>query len=413
MALVLVLAVASAAIGAAAAFLLQTSNDPPRQQPRSQSAQRPSRRPRKHSNPHPTSRPNPPTPPTSPPSQTCSSKTPNRPSRSRPSPRPQTNASHRAPNRIIQNRNLQQTEQESAQQQADSPQSQPAEQAQPEPRLITAITPDLLTQGEAVALTVESDEATAVAATIGTRSWTLFETEPQLWWTIIAIPRDAATGSTEIVIDLYGEGGAWLRSVTASIVVLASAAPFEEVVLGGTGITADPAEIQRDHDVRFVDHVSVTGPARWQGPWILPVEGEVTGVFGSKRSYDGVPSPGWHHGHDIAADQGDPIVAPAAGTIAWTGELAIHGNGVIIDHGAGVYSGYWHMSLIAVREGMDVAPGDWLGNIGTTGLSTGPHLHWEVIIQGIDVDPVQWLGDDQPPLPTLAADSEQSADTLS
>ena len=413
MALVLVLAVASAAIGAAAAFLLQTSNDPPptttqvtvrtATQPETQETQQ--------------SAPDQPTESTDATDQPAVSDLQQQDAQpTQPQPAQSQAADERQPQSTEPDHpepELQQPEQESAQQQADSPQSQPAEQAQPEPRLITAITPDLLTQGEAVALTVESDEATAVAATIGTRSWTLFETEPQLWWTIIAIPRDAATGSTEIVIDLYGEGGAWLRSVTASIVVLASAAPFEEVVLGGTGITADPAEIQRDHDVRFVDHVSVTGPARWQGPWILPVEGEVTGVFGSKRSYDGVPSPGWHHGHDIAADQGDPIVAPAAGTIAWTGELAIHGNGVIIDHGAGVYSGYWHMSLIAVREGMDVAPGDWLGNIGTTGLSTGPHLHWEVIIQGIDVDPVQWLGDDQPPLPTLAADSEQSADTLS
>ena len=291
-------------------------------------------------------------------------------------------------------------------------QTQPAPQPDPEPRLITSITPELLTQGEAFALTVESNEATAVAATIGARSWNLIETAPDLWWAVIAIPRDSDTGSTDVVIDIYGEGGAWLRSVTSTIVVLASAAPFEEVVLGGTGISADPAEVQRDHDVRFVHNVAVSGPARWQGPWILPAVGEVTGVFGSKRSYDGVPADGWHHGHDIAADHGDPIVAPAPGTIIWTGDLAIHGMGVIIDHGAGVYSGYWHMSLIAVREGMDVAPGEWLGNIGSTGLSTGPHLHWEVIIQGIDVDPLQWLGDQQPPVPMVAGESEQSADTL-
>ena len=83
--------------------------------------------------------------------------------------------------------------------------------------------------------------------------------------------------------------------------------------------------------------------------------------------------------------------------------------GVIIDHGAGVYSGYWHMSLIGVREAVEVAPGDYLGNIGTTGLSTGPHLHWEVIVQGIDVDPLQWTGNDRPSVPPI---SEESADTL-
>ena len=275
-----------------------------------------------------------------------------------------------------------------------------------------SLSPGVLTQGEAFALTVTSPDALSVAATLDGRSWNLAEIGSGTWWGIVAVARDADTGSAEVVIDLYGEGGAWLRSYTSSIVVLASAAPFEEVILGGTGITADPAEVQRDHDVRFVEHVAVSGPARWHGPWILPAEGEVTGVFGSRRSYDGVPSDGWHHGHDIAADHGDPIVAPAPGRIAWTGELAIHGFGVIIDHGAGVYSGYWHMSLIAVREGVEVAAGDWLGNIGTTGLSTGPHLHWEVIIQGVDVDPVQWMGEDRPPLPTVGPEPEESADTL-
>lgn len=303
-------------------------------------------------------------------------------------------------------------EQAGQQQSSEQSEAEALDQAEAEPQLLVSIAPDLLTQGEALSITVESEEASGVAATIGARSWNLIETEPGLWWGVIAIPRDADTGSTDVVIDLYGPAGSWLRSISSQIIVLASAAPFEEVILGGTGITADPAEIQRDHDVRFVDNVSVSGPARWQGPWLVPAQGEVTGVFGSKRSYDGVPSDGWHHGHDIAADHGDPIVAPAPGTVAWTGELVIHGIGVLVDHGAGVYSGYWHMSLVAVREGMEVASGDWLGNIGTTGLSTGPHLHWEVIIQGIDVDPVQWLGENQPSLPPVALESEQSADTL-
>ena len=281
-----------------------------------------------------------------------------------------------------------------------------------QPRFVMTTTPALLTQGEALALTVESDEASAVAATAGGRSWNLIETAPGVWWTVIAIPRDADTGTTPIVVDLYAEGGAWLRSASESVVVLANAAPFEEVTLGGTGTPADPAEVARDIAVRFSDHISVSGPPRWDGPWILPVEGEVTGVFGARRSYDGVEAQGWHHGHDIAAQHGDPIVAPAPGTVVWTGEVILHGIGVIIDHGAGVYSGYWHMSLIAVREGMEVAAGDWIGNIGTTGLSTGPHLHWEVIIQGVDVDPVQWLGEEQPPLPPAPEESEQSADTL-
>ncbi len=286
---------------------------------------------------------------------------------------------------------------------------------------LVEVSPDVITQGEAFALTVEGEQAAAVTAvaTVGGRSWNLrpsahgVSSAMGVWWGIIAIPRDAATGLVDVVVDLFDEHG-WLQARTVQVLVLANAAPLEEITLGSdNGAPVDPEELQRDVDVRFVHHVAVTGLPRWDGPWQLPVVGEVSGLFGARRSYDGVLSSEWHHGHDIAAMHGDPIAAPAAGVVVWSGELILHGMGVILDHGAGVYSGYWHMSLIAVGEGMEVAAGDWLGNVGTTGLSTGPHLHWEVIVQGIDVDPVQWLGETQPPTPSLAESvGAESADTL-
>ena len=296
----------------------------------------------------------------------------------------------------------QQTQEEELQQQAvdvEGAEEQPIIDDS-EPLDQATLSPTVIAQGEAFTVTLESPDARAAAATVDGRSWDLSSPAEGTWWAIVAVPRDAEIGVTEVLIDLYGEGGVWLRTLTLSIVVLASTAPFEEIILGGASAVLDPAEVQRDINVRFVEHTAVTGPPRWTGPWLLPVEGEVSGVFGAKRSYDGVVGDEWHHGHDIAAQHGDPIVAPAHGTVVWTGELVLHGTGLIIDHGAGVYSGYWHMSLIAVHEGFEVAPGDWLGNIGTTGLSTGPHLHWEVIIQGIDVDPIQWTGEAQPPIPS-------------
>ncbi len=276
--------------------------------------------------------------------------------------------------------------------------------------------PESIRQGESLSLVVEGVQSASAIATIGSRSWDLMQVAEDAWWGVVAVARDAAAGVTQVAIDLYSDEGVWIRSLPATLLVLTNPAPFEEIILGGSGVAASPEEVQRDHDVRFVDNVVVTGPPRWDGPWILPAEGEVTGVFGSYRSYDGVPSDGWHHGHDIGADHGDPIVAPAPGVVVWTGDLAIHGNGVIIDHGAGVYSGYWHMSLIAVRAGDELSTGDWIGNIGTTGLSTGPHLHWEVIVRGVDVDPLQWTRAEQPALHAAFAppteDESESTDTL-
>ena len=109
------------------------------------------------------------------------------------------------------------------------------------------------------------------------------------------------------------------------------------------------------------------------------------------RSYNNAPPSDWHHGHDIEAAVGAPIRAPTAGVVVFAGELPVHGWGVILDHGAGVYSGYWHMSVIGVVAGAEVEAGDPLGEVGESGVVAGPHLHWEVIVHGRDVDPLQWL----------------------
>lgn len=273
------------------------------------------------------------------------------------------------------------------------------------------VSPPSVRQGETVVLTVSAanrDGTTAAIVRSSRGRWppvnlTSFGDQS---WGILGVPRDTEVGFYAITVDLHDAGGRWLQTLTGGLTVRASEAALEEIWLeGGTGEVNQEA-VQRDHDVRFVEHTEVSGPPLWRGAWLRPAVGEDSGYFGALRMYNGVMGDQWHHGHDIAANHGDWIVAPARGVVVWTGELALHGIGVILDHGAGVYSGYWHMSLIAVSIGMEVELGDWLGNIGSTGLSTGPHLHWEVIIRGVDVDPLQWLGEERPPLPVVLAAPE-------
>src|SRR5690606_32787201 len=90
-------------------------------------------------------------------------------------------------------------------------------------------------------------------------------------------------------------------------------------------------------------------------------------------------------------DIGDEILAAAAGRVVLAEKLTVRGNTVFLDHGAGVVTGYFHMSEIAVQPGQFVEPGELLGKVGATGLVTGPHLHWEVRVNGLWVDPTPWL----------------------
>ena len=98
-----------------------------------------------------------------------------------------------------------------------------------------------------------------------------------------------------------------------------------------------------------------------------------------------------HEGLDIAAAPGTPVFAPADGNVSFVGYDAGYGKLVIIDHGYGVETRYGHNAQTHVALGQKIRKGDLLSNVGNTGRSTGPHLHYEVRVNGAPVDPVKYI----------------------
>lgn len=131
----------------------------------------------------------------------------------------------------------------------------------------------------------------------------------------------------------------------------------------------------------------------------LPEIYETTSPYGIRRSYDGGPYNSFHAGQDFGAPGGITITAPADGIVALSEALSVRGNVVLIDHGRGIFTGYWHLSELIVQPGDEIRVGEPLGLVGTTGLSTGDHLHWEMRIFGVAVDPLQFL--DEPLFPSV------------
>ncbi len=129
----------------------------------------------------------------------------------------------------------------------------------------------------------------------------------------------------------------------------------------------------------------------WSGPFIYPSNGRKSSPFGVKRSYNGAPVSSYHKGLDIAVPQGTPVKSPAKGKVVLTGyesnRFHVHGNTVVVDHGHGLTSIYMHLHTISVNEGDMLEKGDTLGTVGSTGISTGPHLHWGTYLYGTSVDP--------------------------
>jgi murein DD-endopeptidase MepM/ murein hydrolase activator NlpD len=138
-----------------------------------------------------------------------------------------------------------------------------------------------------------------------------------------------------------------------------------------------------------------TLPGAWGSAFDLPLADDplLVDPFGVRRSYDGGPATSYHGGADYAASEGTEVYAPAPGRVALAEALQVRGNAVIVDHGRGVMTGYWHLSQIDVTAGQRLDRGDLLGRVGNTGLSTGAHLHWELRVLGVQVDPLQWVRD--------------------
>ncbi|MEG5041289.1 M23 family metallopeptidase [Microcoleus vaginatus GB2-A3] len=139
----------------------------------------------------------------------------------------------------------------------------------------------------------------------------------------------------------------------------------------------------------------VTPEKFWDGQLLRPNSGEITTIYGVRRYYNGVFAQDYYHrGVDYAGAYGSPVVAPAAGRVSLVGResqgFKIHGNVVGIDHGQGVASILMHLSRIDVKEGDVVKAGQVIGALGSTGASTGPHLHWGLYVHGQSVDPVPW-----------------------
>ncbi len=158
--------------------------------------------------------------------------------------------------------------------------------------------------------------------------------------------------------------------------------------------TLDPAVTGPEADQVAALTQAVTPERYWSGVFALPSAGPLRSSFGSLRAYNGGPYESFHGGIDFAGGEDRPITAPAPGVVVFTGALTVRGNATVINHGWGVYTGYWHQSSILVKAGDRVETGQVIGYNGATGRVTGPHLHWEVWVNGVQVDPLQWLEED-------------------
>ena len=207
---------------------------------------------------------------------------------------------------------------------------------------------------------------------------------------IIGIGALTAPGKTALTVNAI-DGDGMTRDGARSITVRAGAYITERVTIPvSLTNTLDPALSHDEESEIALVYAGFTMTQTWRGPLRLPARGKIVAGYGNHRIYNGVDLGTYHSGVDISAVAGVTVTAAAAGTVVFARLLAVRGNTVIIDHGRGVFTSYYHMRKIAVTPGQVVKTGQKIGEVGTTGRSQGNHVHFELAVGGVTVDPLYW-----------------------
>ena len=277
--------------------------------------------------------------------------------------------------------------------QPPQPAATPAPSATPQPSAAQAgavqFKPAQIVQG-GVAVVYLTEPATSATARFGGLIYPMLQ-DGNRWWAVVGVGALATPGAAPVTISYTSPAGSALTA-SASVTIVDRDFPVERIDLSPqTSALLAPDIITAELNQRAAIHGAFTAQRLWTGPFVRPNAAAIGDIYGIGRSYNGAPVTDYHRGVDFVGQTGSPVVAAAAGRVAFAAELKVRGGSVYIDHGAGVFTGYHHFSRIDVAQGQMVTPGQQIGLVGDTGLVTGPHLHWEVLVRSVEVDGELWL----------------------
>jgi murein DD-endopeptidase MepM/ murein hydrolase activator NlpD len=202
---------------------------------------------------------------------------------------------------------------------------------------------------------------------------------------LLPVPLDEKAARLSLRVNVRG-----LPAVQQNIRIVQKQYPVQELKVS-RAFVEPPASVQARiaEEAKRTREILGTYSLRrkWSTPMQRPVPGEVSSDFGLRRVFNGQPR-SRHKGLDLRGAEGTPVLAMTDGTVALAEEMYFSGNVVYLDHGLGFLSMYAHLSAIDVRPGEHVTAGQTLGKVGSTGRSTGPHLHLGCYSLGMAVDPV-------------------------
>jgi len=248
-------------------------------------------------------------------------------------------------------------------------------------------------QGEIAELQIPSQGLSAVTGWLGKQIIPFYRNGEGTYAALVGIDLEAKSGTVKVVVKSTTDAGAHHETVIAlrikpklfkkeSFSVAAEFDSLSEEVL---------ERIRREQD-DFSRVFATSAPQRlWEGAFVPPVSAEVSSPFGYRRVINGMPRAP-HTGTDLRVPTGTEVRASNNGKVVLLGDFFFSGRSVILDHGGGLYTMYFHLSEFRVEEGTTAGKGDVIGLSGMTGRVTGPHLHWGARLNNARIDPFELVG---------------------
>lgn len=205
---------------------------------------------------------------------------------------------------------------------------------------------------------------------------------------VIPVSVDVPAGRQEVQVNLAEVEDEKLaaETLTKKIVVASRHFPTQYLTISASTLASYDNPRNRADDKAILDSMKpFDAVKRWRSSFDAPLEARESTGFGQKRLYNGWKK-GWHKGLDLAGWEGQPVMAPAAGRVIHTAAGLVNGNTIVVSHGLGLNTVYFHLNSIDVEDGATVKAGQQIGTVGGTG-GFAPHLHWEARVWGVPVDP--------------------------
>ena len=286
----------------------------------------------------------------------------------------------------------QQADQQQAPEPAPAQEASQVIAAEPLPEPAVYVMPSPVAQGQTVLIVVVAPGADAASIWWQGQTFSLLHHEERFIG-FFGIDANASVGPQSLGVAVWGPRGEQLLWQETVIEIASGEWTVDNIQIDGPNeALLDPAIRRADEAQRLPHQTGLTSQLHWLGVFDPPVDGAITALYGEQRSFNGGPIVEYHTGIDYGGETGTAVKSGHTGIVSWAGRTRRRGNGIIIDHGAGVFTGYLPPLRGLANAGRRRRAGrPDRANGAQPVLATGPHLHWEVVVRGITVNPLPWI----------------------